>query len=211
MFEHFVNFFGAFQVTKSNEISIDKFSSLQRNTDGFIELFNSHNAECFGKGLYRLHDLSNIEYWNGIISDAFPEFSDRISCFGYDWMGRQFTLDMKRIVNGQPQILMFEPGTGEVLRIPCNFIDFHDDEIPNYHNDCLASDFYFSWKSQFNDNLEKDECVGYKVILFLGGEDVVGNLEKSNMEVYWDICGQLRTQTKDLSEGTLINIINIDK
>lgn len=32
-----------------------------------------------------------------------------------------------------------------------------------------------------------NKCVGYKVPLFLNGEDDIENLEVSDMEVYWEI------------------------
>ena len=40
---------------------------------------------------------------------------------------------------------MFEPGTGEVLDIPANIIEFHDVEIAEYHEDSLASKFFEEW------------------------------------------------------------------
>jgi hypothetical protein len=99
------------------------------------------------------------------------------------------------VIDGQAQILMFEPGTGEVLEIPCNF-EFHNDEIPNYHDACLASEFYLNWKATNKTSLKNEECVGYRVMLFLGGNDVIANLEKSNLDVYWEICSKLIQQMK---------------
>ena len=69
---------------------------------------------------------------------------------------------------GNGTILLLEPGTGEVLSIPVNFVDFHNTEI---------AEFY--------------KCVGDKVTRFLNGEDVLDNLEVSDMEVYWKIMEPL--------------------
>ena len=44
------------------------------------------------------------------------------------------------------KILLFEPGTGEVLNIPVDFVLFHDEEIADYSGDSLASDFFEEWK-----------------------------------------------------------------
>jgi hypothetical protein len=211
MFDQFCKFFNFPQLKKVNKLDISMFDDLQRNTKGFLEFFSSYNGESFGEGLYRLHEIGKFNMWNNIILQAFPEFSGRISCFGYDWLGRHFALDRQRLEDGESQILMLEPGTGEVLEIPCNFIDFHNVEIPNYHNDCLASEFHVSWTLQKGKSLTRDECAGYKVLLFLGGVDSVENLEKSNMEVYWQICSQLIQQTKYLPEGTVIKKIGIDQ
>lgn len=35
--------------------------------------------------------------------------------------------------------------------------------------------------------LKYNECAGYKIPLFLNGDDIVDNLEVSDMEVYWEI------------------------
>jgi hypothetical protein len=93
MFKDFYQFLNVPERKDYNSISLD---SMQRNTTGFSELFGSYNSESFGEGLYRLHDVSRISYWNEILSKTFPEFSERLSCFGYDWLGRQFALDKQK-------------------------------------------------------------------------------------------------------------------
>lgn len=207
MLEHFSKFFNV-SSTKKNDIS-NMLNDHQSHTEGFEEMFSCYNGQTFGEGLYRLHDINKIESWNKNIIKAFPEFSGRITSFGYDWIGRQFALDNQRVENGQTQVLMFEPGTGEVLEIPCNFFEFHNVEIPNYHDACLASNFFNSWKSVNKKILKNEECAGYKVMLFLGGEDVVDNLERSNMDVYWGICSAMLQKVNKVPEGMKINDVKI--
>ncbi len=191
MFEKFLNHF-KFKKTISNMMArAFSFDDVQKNATGFIEFLSSFQGETFGNGIYRIHKLENIQKWNEEILQAFPEFKGRISCFAFDWLGRQFSLDNGRIENGQPLIIMFEPGTGEALEIPCNFMDFHEIEIPSYHDACLASEFFEDWSDSNPEVIKHNECVGYKVPLFLGGEDLLNNLEKSDMEVYWHITSQL--------------------
>lgn len=36
-----------------------------------------------------------------------------------------------------------------------------------------------------------NQCVGYKVPLFLNGQDDIDNRELSDMEVYWGLMGQM--------------------
>ena len=57
----------------------------------------------------------------------FPKFANIIKVFGYDWLGRHFAIDSR---NGT--ILLLEPGTGEVLSISVNFVDFHNTEIAEF-------------------------------------------------------------------------------
>lgn len=83
---------------------------------------------------------------------------------------------------------MLEPGTGDVLSIPVSFEDFHNEEIVEYHEDCLASSFFEKWYSKNNCyKLNRNECASYIIPLFLSGKDTVDNLEVSDMEVYWEI------------------------
>ena len=45
-----------------------------------------------------------------------------------------------------------------------------------------------------SDEIGLEDCVGYKIPLFLGGNDEISNLEITDMEIYWGICGQLITK-----------------
>jgi len=60
--------------------------------------------------LYRIHNKNDVKKWNEILKRAFPKFKNGIQVFGYDWLGRNFALDTQRDV-----VLIFEPGTGEIL------------------------------------------------------------------------------------------------
>lgn len=163
---------------------------------GDTDIFNMDTEEKFrsgmsGKallnGMYRFFKIEDIDKWNKIVEAGFPAYKGRIDVFGYDWLGRVFA--MNKATN---TVLLFEPGTGEVLDIPANFKDFHNVEIAEYHEDSLASAFFEEWFEE-DDNyiLDNRQCAGYKVPLFLNGEDDVENLEVSDMEVYWGIMTQL--------------------
>ncbi len=45
-----------------------------------------------------------------------------------------------------------------------------------------------------NINIPLDKCAGYKIPLFIGGNDTVDNLELSDIYVYWEICSQLKNK-----------------
>ena len=211
MFEEFFRHFNISEIKEERNSLKAKTDSFEDLVLGFNELMSNYNGNSFGGGIYRLHNYNDMKKWNEIVSDAFSEFKERINCFGYDWLGRQFSIDKTRILDGQAQILMFEPGTGEALEIPCSFIEFHNYEIPNYHEACLASEFFYDWIKNSNNKLDKKSCAGYKVLLFLGGEDILENLEISDMEVYWSICSQMKKHTKDLAVGTIIDDINFSE
>ena len=134
-----------------------------------------------------LFSSSETEKWKEIVEEAFPAYKNQLIVFAFDWLGRVFALSKKK-----GTVLLFEPGTGEVLDIPANIVDFHDVEIAEYHEDSLASAFFDKWyEANQHYALKHNECAGYRVPLFLNGDDVVENLEVSDMEVYWGLMGQL--------------------
>jgi hypothetical protein len=150
-------------------------------------------------GLYRVHSQSAAIRWTAEVAEAFPDFAHRIACFGYDWLGRQFALDSARAdASGRPLVLLVEPGTGEALEIPVNLAQFHEIELIHEADAALAERFYREWRTRSGDDapLALDECVGYRVPLFLGGKDEVDNLERTDAEVYWSLSGQLRQQVR---------------
>lgn len=177
---------------------------------GYGEFAAEFAGVSFGEGLYRVHDEETGPGALTLIADAFPEFAARVCPFGYDWLWRQFVVDAGRLDNGQPQVLLIEPGTGEALEIPLSFATFHEDELLDYADAALATEFFQAWSTASASSLplQRDQCVGYKVPLFLGGQDVVDNLELADLDVYWSICGQLRRGALSLPPGTSINEVS---
>ncbi|WP_338523928.1 T6SS immunity protein Tdi1 domain-containing protein [Pseudomonas batumici] len=180
------------------------FKCLEQRFDGVL-------GGSFNGGLYRLHSASEIKLWNHLVSEAFPDYAGRIFCFAYDWLGRQFALDGNRIKNGEPLILMLEPGTGEVLEIPVGFIQFHEEELVNYANEALAVDFFKQWLASGNLAPSRKQSIGYSVPLFLGGADSLENLKCIDSEVYWSMSGQLLKTVRGLPSGTVVDIVSIEK
>src|SRR3954471_19188084 len=131
------------------------------------KLFAEFGGSSFNGGLYRVLRVSSLDTWAARVGYAFTEFKGRITCFGYDWLGRAFAIDEKRLEGGKPGVVMFEPGTGQALKIPANIETFHDDELVNFGEAALAVDFYRRWQKLARTKLEYDQCIGYKKPLFL--------------------------------------------
>ncbi len=173
---------------------------------GFREFFDRFAGCTFNDNRYRVHSAGNVGRWTEMVTEVFPEYSGRAVCFGCDWLGGQFALDSERQKDGDPMVLIFEPGTGEVLQIPATFREFHESELVDHADSALAEAFYVQWLAAGHQPPEPKECVGYRVPLFLGGDDEINNLELVDMEVYWHLTGQLITQTRDLPPGTPVSI-----
>jgi hypothetical protein len=172
---------------------------------GYPELAGRFAGCSFENGIYRLHDARTGPQAETWIAESFPRFVSRTCPFGYDWLGRQFTVDSERREEGEPLVMLFEPGTGEVLEIPFSFAAFHE-RLNELREPALAGSFFASWAQANSQLLPLDtaQCVGYKVPLFLGGKDTLDNLEVTDIEVYWSVSGQLRTGVRVLPPGTSI-------
>ncbi|MDP9389040.1 MAG: DUF1851 domain-containing protein [Actinomycetota bacterium] len=175
-------------------------------------LFAELSGASFGGGLYRVHTPELARLWTHKAEQCFPEYRGRVVCFGYDWLGRQFALDREPRDGARHVVLLLEPGTGDVLEIPATVASLHTEELVQYGDAALALSFYADWREATRDEeyLQQDECVGYDVPLFLGGEDEVANLSRIDMDVYWTITAQLRHGTLRLPPGTTVRDVSRD-
>ncbi|TMJ17221.1 MAG: DUF1851 domain-containing protein [Alphaproteobacteria bacterium] len=170
-----------------------------------------HSEREAVQGAYRRHRPEDVASFTELAIEAFPDLAGRISCFGADWLGRQFATDKARLVGGEPQILLLDAGAGEALQVPASITEFHERELLEAPDEAIALSFYKEWIRRGGDAPAYDQCVGYKQPLFLGGTDDVSNLEVSDFEVYWSICAQLLDQTRHLPPGTRIGRVSISK
>lgn len=165
---------------------------IEYSEDLYNDFIMQLGGKRFGHGLFNSFSKDNVKKWTEIVSEAYPEFQNLFKIFGYDWLGRCFGIDLRKSTYGNT--LMFEIGTNDVLEIPCTFDKFLNEEIPLYADACLAKSFFDEWMNNFGKPIVYGRCAGYKVPLFLGGEDSVNNLEDSDMEVYWSVLTQVKSR-----------------
>ncbi len=162
-------------------------------------------------GLYRVFDAEGVRHWTSVAADGFPTYRGRVTVFAADWLGRLLAADAaRRDGEGRELVLMLEPGTAEVLEVPCTVEAVHTSELLEAADALVAAPFYEQWRAATGDTapLTLAECVGYRVPLFLGGADTVENLERGNMEVYWSLLAQAAAQSAALPEGTSISSVS---
>ena len=169
----------------------------------------NRSPRVFLGGAYRLHHSDDVARFTELAAEAFPEFATRITCLGADWAGNQFATDEDRVVRAERQILLLEPGIGEVLQIPCGLDTFHDGILVEEPDATAGYGFFQKWLAAGGAAPRYDECVGYKKPLFLGGADEVSNLELGDFEVYWSVCGQVLSQVRSLPLGTRIGGVSV--
>ncbi|RPE08306.1 DUF1851 domain-containing protein [Chitinophaga lutea] len=179
------------------------FENLPAELSGIL---NAYAGSTFGNGLYRLHSFQSSFKWAGIIGDYFTEYKNKILPFGFDWMGRQFCAAIN-----DKRLFMFDPATAEDFEIDQTLVPLHNEDFADDTDEMLAVNMFDRILAHNKmSSLNYDQCLGFKIPLFLGGEDSIGNYEAQDMEVYWHINGEIVKKTKDLPDGTIIGKVEIE-
>lgn len=168
--------------------------------EGFGELLGTFGGASFRDGVYRLLDADGVDRWTTAAGAAFPEHKGSILCFASDWLGRLFALDARR----DSQVLLLDAGAGAAHEVPRDFRDFHDVELVEESATVFEAALFKQWRAAGGTLPEPEQCIGFRVPLFLGGNVEAGNLEPVDMALYWDLCAQLRAGTRRLPPGTTI-------
>ena len=161
---------------------------------GYDELTSRFAGCSFENGLYRLHDASSGRRAADLIGEVFPELSTRSHSFAHSWRGDQFVIDSAGApAPDGPPVVMLEPGTCQYFVLPMSFSSFHE-RFGELREPVFAASFFAAWAAANPRSvpLGPTQCVGYKLPLFLGGKDSPDNLQVSELEVYWRVCGQFR-------------------
>ncbi|WP_304426435.1 hypothetical protein [uncultured Adlercreutzia sp.] len=184
----------------------DCSSMKEERVDSFLSCFGGRS---FGNGVFRTFAPEDIDKWHKITNcDMYSKLHGEYELFGYDWSGRCFAVSRNKKL-GYNEVIILELCTCKILFTEVGFLDFLNSEIPQYHDACLDSEYYKEWLVG-HEPVELMQCVGYKVPLFLNGQDEVDNKEIIDMEVYWDMTTQIWEAVKDLPEGTKIGDIRFE-
>lgn len=195
-----------FNITSKSNI-IEKGKDFYKDLP--VELFNlldSFGGSTFNNGLYRIHSFASSVQWALIIAEYFNQYQHKIYPFGFDWMGRQFCLSTSNDI-----LFMFDPATGGVFELRQTLTLLHDEDFVNDTDDMLSINLFNKALAFYKlSSIGYNECLSYKVPLFLGGKDSIENYELQDVEVYWHIESQLYKKVKGLPEGVKIGNINIE-
>ena len=82
MLNNFTTFFKKQENKIYNYTNNEQLQEINRHANGFIEMFSLYDGESFGDGLYRLHKISDFNYWNSMITRAFPEYENKFIALG---------------------------------------------------------------------------------------------------------------------------------
>jgi hypothetical protein len=110
----------------------------------YEEFANRFAGLSFNGGLYRVHDDTSGPHGLDSLRGCFPDFASRAIPFAFDWLGRQFAVDRGRTEQGEPLVMVFDPGAGQALEIPFGLAAFHL-ELDTLREPALAESFFLEW------------------------------------------------------------------
>ena len=162
--------------------------------DGLADLMIRWAGAAVGGGLYRLHTPAAMPDMTALADGVFPDLAGRALCFGADWLGRQYAVDVGReAANGEPLMLLLDPWTADPVEIDSVFVDFHEDDLVDHGDDILAVGLFAAWLDAGGSMPGPGECVGYRIPLHAGGADRPENLELSRFDEAWGRAAQVRS------------------
>jgi len=176
----------------------------------YLELLKRYEGASFNNGVYRIVRSQDISLWIDCIASIFPDFSKRILPFGYDWLGRFYCLDLERIDNSKPLVLLFSGFTNEVMEIPANIVEFHDRVLIEQSDAALEGGKFFNYLNFSRaTHLSADHCIDMVVPLYMGGTYTVENMKLAELPITWEINAQLLNQLKTVPDGTRIKKVSV--
>jgi hypothetical protein len=115
---------------------------------GFVELMTSCPGRSFGNGIYRLHSQLSGQRADRMVARALPWNAKTAYCFGYDWLGRQFALDGKRIEGGEPSVLFIDLLERRAYEIDASFVESHNRILIEKAHAALSADLFRQWTAK---------------------------------------------------------------
>lgn len=170
---------------RKTEVEVNPKDSNTISDDMLVieKLLLQYGGSTYEDGLYRIHSLLSSNIWTQITEKCFPNYAGKIKCFSFDWYGRQYAQNIKE----ENLLYMFDVATFEDFELPTSIEYFHNNLLVETKYDTLLVDEYEDWKEKNPEPIKFNQCVGFKVPLFLGGAEDLDNLELQDMELYWEI------------------------
>ncbi len=173
----------------------------------YTELLLDIGGVSYNKGLYTIHTFDSSLKWARILTNYFSGFKDEILPFAYDWNGRHYCVPRR----GYEDIYMFDPTDLKDYKLNDDLINFHNYTVVDGLD--MFDENYFSEVLDFLkvDGLKENNCIGYKIPLFLNGNPNSLNCEVINMNDYWLTQYRINENIKHIPEGSTINYQNLLK
>ncbi|GAA3487410.1 hypothetical protein [Streptomyces cremeus] len=173
-------------------------------------LFAELAGATLAGGLLRVHTPASSRQAYLACTRLVPDVEERFYPFAFDWQGREFALDIALDVRGPDgeadrPVLVVDPGSGAGLATGLGLDGWltaaaDEDAEP----DPFARQAYAHWCEAVPEAGAPafDQVVGYRIPLFLDGEDDVRNQELRDRAEYFDTCTELALLARRLPPGS---------
>ncbi len=202
-------FIESLRLTDTNTLHFQEYGKKTQELGLPLELsvlFKEYGGATFEYGLIRIHNSGSSYYWTEICSNYFNFEKERMHCFAFDWLGRNYAIDLKK----KNTILMLDYATGEYFELEQTIERFFSEDLVDYRSDTLSEDTFNLIRKRDNKEVKFDSCYSFKIPLFLGGEDETCNYEIADMAVCWEINYQLYLKVSNLPPNQVIGKISFD-
>ncbi|HVJ42352.1 MAG TPA: T6SS immunity protein Tdi1 domain-containing protein [Dongiaceae bacterium] len=199
-------FLKAFSCRKLLEPEGRNFRIPALTDNAYYRLIDEFGGCSFENGFYRVMNGTLVQKWNGYVGDAFPAERGRFLCFGFDWLGLIYALDVTRKAGDEYKMEVFDIGGGDIIKPPVTIERFHNKVLPDRNGEIASRSLFDAWLAQGNPAPRYSECIGYKRPLFLGGGSSINDMELIDMEVYWSLVGQMLVQIRGLPSGSVVKL-----
>jgi hypothetical protein len=168
---------------------------------GWDELFTQCPGVTFNNGIYRLHTPASAQAANHLFDQTFLHLKGSALCFGFDWLGRQFALDLERMIDGEPGVLLIDFVERNAYEIDDTFRDLHNVVFIEKPDSALDANVFAEWAPENPQSLplSRRQIVGYRVPLTLGGQHEIANMVIEEMEVSLELDRQIQDAIRGTS------------
>ena len=202
-FAPFLECFNLDMKSSKQKIFNFKLPSILLDIEEANHFMSSYEGMTFGNLIYRIHLAQDIQKWSLIVKRIFPETIGNITCFGYDWLGRQFCIISYGEIS-EIQIFRFDVSTNEAIILSSSFLEFHNTELTKNNEHVLSQNLFKQWINNNKKEIYSNQCAGFIHPPILGGKLGIDNLKNIDLEVYWSILGQILLKMRSFPENSKI-------
>ncbi len=182
-----------------------KAKSVDVFEEDLTQVFHLFGGHTFDGGTLRIHSFWSSLFWTKICTNFFPNYENKIHCFAFDWMGRQYAK-----MNSEDLLFMLDPATGQTFELEVSLEAFFNEDLVEYKAATLATADFNELQHIHHFSLPFPMCISFVKPLFLGGDDKdIDNYQLADMEASWELDYQLFCKIKDLPANQLIDNLKI--
>ena len=191
-------FFGVYKLTKS----LAGDPPLVRDPMA-IKGIGKLKVGTYNDGIYTIVSREEAEKLLPLVESVFPHIKGQIDIIAVDWMARVFAVDASaKDASGLSTVSCYDLAAPSSFFTDSNFDEFHEQVAVDQQYALFNINQYEDWIKGNAPPSDGVSCVGYKIPLFLGGEDALENQELSDRSVYLHILAEMhRSMKSDATES----------